>query len=183
VTATTTRTARQLALIGEVVAITADVRIQVWLRGGWAMDFFLGEVTREHDDIDFFAWALDGPALAAELPRHGFRPVPGPPPAKQLDFTRHGEDLQFALLARDATGRPADAGGPWAGEPFPEAAPDPEPGRLGELTCPVVNPAGQIEIKRMMPQWNPRLRRRPKDAADIARLRAALARSGDPGSQ
>lgn len=33
----------------------------------------------------------------------------------------------------------------------------------------------QIEIKRMMPVWDPRRPRRAKDAEDIARLRAALA--------
>ncbi len=182
-TAATTRTTRQLALIGEVVAISAELGIEVWLRGGWAMDFYLGEVTREHADIDFFAWADDGPALATELPRCGFRPVPGPPPDKQLDFIKRGEDLQFGLLAVDTTGQPADAGGPWAGEPFPEAAQHHEPGRIGALACAIVNPHGQIEIKRMMPQWNPRLQRRPKDAADITRLRAALAGSGEPRSQ
>ncbi|WP_244204000.1 hypothetical protein [Streptomyces tricolor] len=27
------------------------------MRGGWARDFFLGEATREHEGIDWFAWA------------------------------------------------------------------------------------------------------------------------------
>lgn len=32
----------------------------VWLRGGWAIDFFLGRLTRDHADIDWFALAEDG---------------------------------------------------------------------------------------------------------------------------
>jgi hypothetical protein len=183
VTATTTRTARQLALIAEVVALTEELGIEVWLRGGWAMDFYLGEVTRAPEDIDSFAWAADGPALAAELARRGFRPLPGPPPDRQLNLVKHGEDLQFALLAVDPTGQPALAGGPWAGQPSPEAAPHHEPGRIGALACAIVNPHGQIEIKQKMPEWNPKLRRRPKDAADIARLRAALPHSGELAGQ
>jgi hypothetical protein len=42
------------------------------------------------------------------------------------------------------------------------------------VACPVISPAAQIEIKQMMPVWVPGRPRRPKDAADIARLRAAL---------
>jgi len=38
----------------------------------------------------------------------------------------------------------------------------------------IVGPAAQIEITSMMPEWVPGLRRRDKDAQDIARLRAAL---------
>jgi hypothetical protein len=37
-----------------------------------------------------------------------------------------------------------------------------------------VSAAAQIEIKEMMPVWVPGMRRRAKDAEDIARLRAAL---------
>ncbi|RKR92448.1 hypothetical protein BDK92_6889 [Micromonospora pisi] len=33
---------RQLEAIAEVVALAERARIEVWLRGGWAMDFFLG---------------------------------------------------------------------------------------------------------------------------------------------
>jgi hypothetical protein len=47
---------------------------------------------------------------------------------------------------------------------------------LRGITCPIVNPRVQIEIKRMMPSWVPTLRRRPKDADDIARLEAASRR-------
>ncbi|TDC37202.1 hypothetical protein E1166_20700 [Micromonospora sp. KC213] len=99
------RANRQRALIGEVVDIAADARIEVWLRGGWAMDFFLGEVTRDHVDIDWFAWAADAPALHDALRRRGFQAVDGPPVQQQLDVVRDGEESSFAWLARDAAGR------------------------------------------------------------------------------
>lgn len=170
----TERTARQLALIEEVVTVTGRLGIGIWLRGGWAMDFFLGEVTRDHEDIDFFAWAAQATALAAALSRHGYERLPGPDAERQLNVAKQGEEVQFALLAPDSTGGVALNGGPWAGTPYPEAVPHHEPGRIGALECPIVHPRGQIEMKRMMPEWNPRLRRRSKDAADIARLCAAL---------
>jgi hypothetical protein len=71
------RAARQLRLIAEVVATAAEDDVAVWLRGGWAMDFFLGEVTHDHRDIDWFAWAGDVAVLGAALGRRGFEHVPG----------------------------------------------------------------------------------------------------------
>ncbi|HEY4024196.1 MAG TPA: hypothetical protein VGM75_36310, partial [Pseudonocardiaceae bacterium] len=97
----------------------------------------------------------------------------------QYDVVKDGEDLQFALLARDSDGAPVVAGGPYAGEPWPVDLLDAEPGRIGEQQCPIISPRAQIEIKRMMPVWVPGMARRAKDAEDIARLEAwAADRSG-----
>jgi hypothetical protein len=85
----------------------------------------------------------------------------------------------FALLARDAAGRVVVGGGPWAGEPWPDGMLGGPPGRLHDLTCPIITPQAQIEIKRMMPEWMPGLPRRPKDANDIARLESALRTTTD----
>jgi hypothetical protein len=148
--------------------------VEVWLRGGWAMDFYLGEVTREHVDVDWFAWASDAEPLTGALARLGFASGAGPPRDQQLEFVRDGVELSFALLARDDHGRIVVAGGPWAGEPWPAGMLDAPPGRIGEVECPIIDPRAQIEIKEMMPVWVPGMPRRPKDAADIARLRAAL---------
>ncbi|MEW2254462.1 aminoglycoside adenylyltransferase [Streptomyces sp. NPDC047869] len=125
------RSERQLALIAEVLAATRGSGPALWLRGGWAMDFFLGEVTRDHGDVDWFAWARDAAALTRTLTRLGHRPVPGPPPGLRLDFTREGLDTSFTLVDRDAEGRIVVAGGPWAGTPWPEGLLADEPGRIG----------------------------------------------------
>ncbi|MEU6864872.1 aminoglycoside adenylyltransferase [Streptomyces sp. NPDC046876] len=170
----TERTALQLRLIADTVEAAGAAGTQVWLRGGWAMDFFLGGPTRDHEDVDWFTWAADAPRLAAELLRRGHEPLPGPPPDQQLDFVRSGVESQFALLDRDRAGRVVVAGGPWAGEPWPDGMLDAPPASVGAVRCPIVSPAAQIEIKRMTPVWLPGLPRRPKDAEDIARLEAAL---------
>ncbi|MEU6092291.1 hypothetical protein ABZ865_37070 [Streptomyces sp. NPDC047085] len=80
-------------------------------------------------------------------------------------------ERQLALLAEGA-------GGPWAGTPWPEGLLDAATGRIGGLAVPVVSPQAQIEIKRMMPVWDPSRPRRAKDAEDIARLEAGLRRHG-----
>ncbi|QTD97581.1 nucleotidyltransferase domain-containing protein [Streptomyces cyanogenus] len=114
------RAGRQLALIEEVVEAARAGGIPLWLRGGWAMDFFLGEVTREHGDIDWFARAKDAEPLAGTLVRLGHTPVPGPPAGLQLDFVKDGLESSFTLVGTDAAGRVTVAGGPWAGTPWPE---------------------------------------------------------------
>ncbi|MFF5703654.1 nucleotidyltransferase domain-containing protein [Streptomyces sp. NPDC012794] len=173
------RTDRQLRLIAETVGIAGALGLEVRLRGGWAMDFFLGEPTRDHEDIDWFAWSEDAPALTGALLRRGYRPVPGPPAGQQLDFVKQGEESSFALLARDPSGRPVVAGGPWAGRPWPDGMLDAPAGRIGALRCAIVSPRVQVEIKRMTPVWIPGRPRRAKDAEDIRRLEEAL-RAGDP---
>lgn len=167
------RVRRQLGMIAEV----RGLGVEVWLRGGWAMDFWLGEVTRDHEDVDWFAWARDAPVLRERLGALGYEDQRADD--QQLDLVRDGEELSFALVTRDPAGRVVVAGGPWAGTPWPAGMLDEaEPGRLGGVECPVVSPAAQIEIKRMMPVWVPGRPRRPKDAEDVARLEAALTSRG-----
>lgn len=138
------------------------------------MDFFLGTVSRDHEDIDWFAWSDDAPALAGALLLHGWRRVPGPPPDGQLDLVKGGLESSLTLVDRDGASRVVVAGGPWAGTPWPEGMLDGESGRIAGVRCAIVSPRVQIEIKRMMPVWDPSRPRRPKDAEDIARLEAAL---------
>jgi hypothetical protein len=165
---------RQLRAIAEVLALAERERIEVWLRGGWAMDFFLGSQTREHVDVDWFCWSAEVVRLSDALTALGFRPTGGAPPEQQRDFVRGDVELGVALLDRDDTGRVVVAGGPYAGEPWPDGMLDAAPGRLAGLTCPIIAAPAQIEIKRMMPVWVPGLPRRDKDRADILLLRRAL---------
>ncbi|MEV4657889.1 aminoglycoside adenylyltransferase [Micromonospora sp. NPDC049301] len=165
---------RQLEAIAETLDLAQQLGVEVWLRGGWAMDFFLGEITREHVDVDWFAWSHEAARLAAALTDHGYALLADPPHDQQLDLVRADVELSFALLARDKHGRVVVAGGPWADEPWPDGMLDGGLGRLGGLRCPIIEPRAQIEIKQMMPVWVPGRPRRAKDAADIARLAAAL---------
>lgn len=173
------RTDRQLRLIDEVVGLAERSGVRVWLRGGWAVDFTLGEVTREHRDIDWFTWAATLPTLRAALTEHGFAPTPVTDESVQYDVSKDGEDLQFALLSHNADGVPTVAGGPYAGTAWPVDLLDARPGRIGAHPCPIINPRAQIEIKRMMPVWVPGMPRRPKDADDIRRLLAAGERAAE----
>ncbi|OPC78965.1 aminoglycoside adenylyltransferase [Embleya scabrispora] len=167
---------KQLALIVEVQDLARELGIEVWLRGGWAMDFYLGRITREHVDVDWFAWAEDAPALTVAFAARGFVRLARAPAEQQLDYTTGDVELGFAFLARDPEGRVIVAGGPWAGARWPDGMLDTPPGKLAGVSCPIISPEAQIEIKLMTPVWRPHRPRRAKDAEDIERLREGLAR-------
>ncbi|MFF6907971.1 aminoglycoside adenylyltransferase [Streptomyces sp. NPDC012389] len=126
------RTDRQLRLIAETVRIADALGVDLWLRGGWAMEFFL----------------------------------------------KQGEESSFALLDEDGSGHVVVAGGPWAGERWPDGMLEGPLGRIGATACPVISPAAQIEIKRMTPVWIPGRPRRAEDAEDIRVLETALRDAG-----
>jgi hypothetical protein len=160
----------QLSAIAEVTTFG----MQVWLRGGWAMDFFLGHVTRPHRDVDWFAWSSDAQRVASTLTSRGYQLLPEPSHDRQLDFVRGGLDLSFALIARNSTGQVIVPSGPWAGEAWPDGMLDWPLGAIGDVSSPIISPHAQIVIKKMMPVWVPGMPRRPKDAEDVALLEAAL---------
>lgn len=163
----------QLTAIAETLATAAELGIRLWLRGGWAMDFFLGKVTRPHRDIDWFVLVEDVALLRTAMLADGFADVTTAPAQQQLDLQRGAINHGFAFLRLDDD-VPVVAGGPWAGEPWPVALLGDHLGRIGEVSAPIISPEAQIEIKSMMPEWNPALPRRQKDLDDIAAITHAL---------
>ena len=167
------REQRQLALIDEFVGLASDAGVEYWLRGGWALDFLLGRVTRPHGDIDFFMWAKDAPAFSRVLERRGFEEVPGPPPEQQRNFVKEGEELHVGLLRREPSGEVVVAGGPHEGAAWPERMLGDDVGCIGAVTCRIVSPASQLEVKERWEEWTGRPVRE-YDAEDLAHLRALL---------
>src|SRR5262245_27334095 len=47
--------------------------IDFWLFGGWAVDFWVGRVTRPHDDVDIAAWQRDRYSINRVLLATGWR--------------------------------------------------------------------------------------------------------------
>jgi catechol 2,3-dioxygenase-like lactoylglutathione lyase family enzyme len=170
----TERALRQLDLIESTLGMSQRIGVQVWLRGGWAMDFFLGYLTRDHVDIDWDAWIDDAPAIMAALQADGYRTIPQPQPDEQLRVARDGLEMSFAWLARGADGRVTVACGQHAGEAWPDGMLDWPAGRIGPVQCPIISPHVQIECKEMYPTRAPSRPGRDKDAADTDLLRQAL---------
>ena len=167
----------QLAAVAEVLAVSHRAGTEIWLRGGWAMDFYVSEISREHLDVTFFAWRCDLPELVERLISSGWSEVGVHPQDQQRDLRRGAVELGFAPLERHDEGRVVVGGGPWRGTRWPaDILAGAVVGHIGDLRCPVISPRAQVEIKQMMPTWVPGMPRRPKDAEDIRRIEQKLRR-------
>ncbi len=78
--------------------------IEYWVFGGWAVDFYAGSVTRQHDDIDVAVWAEDRDRIASLLAADGWKHAPEEGEDGYTGYERGGVRLELAFLARDEDG-------------------------------------------------------------------------------
>jgi len=83
-------------LIEELASLCTAATIELWLRGGWVIHFFLGRITREHEDIDLFICGKDAQGLMERLQHAGVKELGGPVPDDQRYVARNSD-----LIARD----------------------------------------------------------------------------------
>ena len=161
-------------MLRELAQIARELGIEFWVRGGWAVDLFVGRVTREHEDIDLFAWARDAEAFVGALAGRGYEETGGPPPETQRNLVKNGVELHLALLERTPAGDVVAAPLPSPWDPWPEGMLTPCEGRIGDLACPIITPEAQLHIKRVFRRYRPERPERTKEKADIELLEAAL---------
>jgi aminoglycoside-2''-adenylyltransferase len=93
-----------------------------WLFGGWAVDFHLGTVTREHDDIDLAMWLHDAEAVRSLLQAHAWQHKPLPDEDGGTGYERGPVRVELTYLTSDDTGRISiplrDGDALWSEEPL-----------------------------------------------------------------
>lgn len=94
------QTETQLQVISEICTISKTNGIEFWLRGGWAIDFLLGKITRPHDDIDLVTWIKNRERLEDELGRAGYEKtfVKGEFCDRQSDFYKGNVEITFSYI-------------------------------------------------------------------------------------
>lgn len=159
------------------MAAFARRRVRLWLRGGWALDFFLGRVTRAHDDVDFVTWLRHAPRVKATMLALGYRAVPTMPP--HLKFRKRRQEVGIIFVERVGPGRvrgmPTDWG--WVSGALLET-----PRHLGSAVARVVSPA-QLLAEKLSYQRNTGRPLRPKDRESIRALREATRTVAAKGTQ
>lgn len=160
---------RQLALLREVDAFLREARIRYWLRGGWALDFILGEVTHEHGDIDLVTWKRHETRLRRAFETHGFVTTEQ---SASVDFEKNGVEVNVLFLKKGpgvvyhASFRDEPR---WNADALADA-----PRQLVGLTCRTISPQGLLEEKEKTPRWLGRPPRQ-KDLEAMEVLRRLLA--------
>lgn len=92
----------QLAALARVSAQLDANAIDYWLFGGWAVDFYAGEVTRPHSDVDLAVWQEDLPRIVALLEQDGWRHAPDEDEDGGTGYEREGVRLELTYLVRNA---------------------------------------------------------------------------------
>lgn len=96
---------RQLAALAELGPLLDRNGFESWLFGGWAVDFHVGAVTREHADVDLAVWARDAEALGSLLRDEGWRHAPEADEDGGTGYTRGDVRVELTYLVTDDAGR------------------------------------------------------------------------------
>ncbi|MBS4194140.1 nucleotidyltransferase domain-containing protein [Lederbergia citri] len=95
------QTELQLKVLAEISTISKKIGIEFWLRGGWAIDFLLGKITRPHDDIDLVTWIQNRERLEDELVKAGYEKtfVKEEFRDRQSDFSKENVEITFCYIS------------------------------------------------------------------------------------
>jgi hypothetical protein len=160
----------QMSVIAEAVTGLEERELSCWLAGGWAVDFLIGRVTREHRDIDIVIWAADAQAATGALCELGFEQLHTSAP-ELIHFERNGVPVTLSFIEREADGTLVTPG-KWRDWPWPPDSLSAPRGRIGSLTTPIVSLASQIETKSNYALHIHGAPLRPQDEADLSLLYA-----------
>jgi hypothetical protein len=92
------RAAQQLEAIASLNAACASAGVDYWLFGGWAVDFWVGRVTREHHDIDAAAWLRDFDTIKMVLENAGWKHTPVKGEVIGTNYTRRAAVVEFTFV-------------------------------------------------------------------------------------
>lgn len=165
----------QFRLIKEIDSILRRARIRYWLRGGWALDFLLGEITTSHSDIDLVTWKRHAQRIRHLLTVHGYRALRTRIPETQMNFSKRSQHISIVFVKKSSRKRILAAGIEewlWGPGAFPA-----RPKRLGKLSCRVISPKQLLQEKESYEQATGRAVRR-KDQKSIRALRLLVSRRG-----
>ena len=95
----------QLTAIASLDAALADAGRGYWLFGGWAVDFWLGSVTRRHEDIDAFARRGDYDAIKAALEAGGWEHLGKDTDVVGTRYLHGNAEVEFTFFEPDEDGR------------------------------------------------------------------------------
>ena len=115
------RVDEQLTAISRLSSVLDQHGLDHWLFGGWAVDLWVGRVTRPHDDIDVAAWRRDYDRIKAALEEAGWEHTPTPADLVGTRYRWRSAEVEFTFLDSDPQGKvviPLAEPVVWSAEPL-----------------------------------------------------------------
>ncbi len=161
-------TRTQFKLILQIARLCRRARMRFWLRGGWALDFLIGRVTRSHSDIDLVTWRRHAGRIESIFLGAGYK-VATVTDKAAIHFTKADQDIGIAFIKRDEEGRFVTPGREfWPWPSFPDAL-----RTLDGVSCRTMSAEALLEEKVNYEKYS-RRPPRPKDLESIQTLRSLL---------
>jgi Aminoglycoside-2''-adenylyltransferase len=95
---------RGLWMVASVSGALEAAGLEHWFFGGWAVDLWVGRLTRPHDDIDVLVWRRDEARVDEALQGAGWVHTPTPEDLVGTNYARDGYELQLTFVVPGAEG-------------------------------------------------------------------------------
>jgi hypothetical protein len=165
------KTAGQLRVIREVVAVLPANGISAWLFGGWGLDTRIGRITREHGDVEFWVERIHAERSKAFLVAAGATALPTQPPEEACEFTSGEVSFSTAYFDRWPDGTFSQPLGRFSDWLFPPGSFGEEPVTLDGTPVLAMSVSGMLAMKEQFPRLRNGRPWRQKDITDMAILR------------
>jgi len=175
------RTEGQLRAIRRVIAVTRAADISAWLFGGWGLDARMGEITREHGDIEFWVERIHAERSKVVLVEAGATALATQPPEEACEFIWDGVPFSTAYFDPQPDGSFSQPAGRWSDWQFPLGSFDDEPVMLDGTPVFAMSVSGMLAMKEQFPQLRNGRPWRQKDLDDIEILRQLAAKQRAAG--
>ena len=95
---------RGLAALKSASSALDEADLEHWFFGGWAVDVWVGRLTRPHDDIDVLVWRRDESRVDQALTSAGWVHRPSPEDRVGTNYARDGYELQLTYAVAGSEG-------------------------------------------------------------------------------
>ena len=94
----------QLAAIASLDGVLARAGIDYWLFGGWAVDFWVGAISRRHEDIDALVRRRDYDAIESALEAGGWQHIRKDTDVVGTRYVHGNAELELTFFEEDGRG-------------------------------------------------------------------------------
>ena len=85
-------------MVGSASDALDGAGLEHWFFGGWAVDLWVGRLTRPHEDIDVLVWRRDEGRIHEVLQEAGWVHTPTPQDLVGTNYARDGYELQLTFV-------------------------------------------------------------------------------------